>query len=223
MTLPIRYRARFPGAYVCVCSSRSVRWRRRCLSLYVSGLFAARVPFSLDPGASKSPGRLRQCSDRTPKTPMRRSTPSFALSSVVESSQPDDGGQSTTLLLVAFPLPSCSLLAGPDAAISPRTRTKSRLARVSFCPVSFNFRGPTDKRNQTANIFPGYPSQFSSTESASARSCSRNTPEYTCEFAFSSAKSMWGRWFHEELAKNQRSRERQVWSSFHLRLILITL
>lgn len=124
-----------------VCLSTCCAYSRRaCLSLSTWGL--------------KSPGRLRQCSDRTPKTPMGRSTPSSALSSVVESSQPDDGGQSTTLLLVAFPLPSCSLLAGPDAAISPRTRTKSRLARVSFCPVSFNFRGPTEKKSNGEH-FPG--------------------------------------------------------------------
>lgn len=137
MTLPIRYRARFPGVYVCV------RVARLCVLLVLSGgdagvclstccAYSPRACLSLSTWGLKSPRRLRQCSDRTPKTPMRRSTPSSALSSVVESSQPDDGGQSTTLLLVAFPLPSCSLLAGPDAAISPRTRTKSRLARVSF-------------------------------------------------------------------------------------------
>ncbi|EZA50733.1 hypothetical protein X777_10783, partial [Ooceraea biroi] len=39
---------------------------------------------------------------------------------------PDDGGRSATLLLVAFPLPSRSLLAGPDAAISPRPDTRTK-------------------------------------------------------------------------------------------------
>lgn len=167
MTLPIRYRTPLSGlVHVCVrvvlsvCLSRSVRWQRRCLSFYVLCLFAARVPFSLDPGASSSPPRrLRQCSDRAPKTPMRRSTPSSALSSVVESSQPDDGGRSTTLLLVAFPLPSRSLLAGPDAAISPRTRTKNRLACVIVLSCLVLSRlifavPPKKKKNRTASIFP---------------------------------------------------------------------
>jgi len=72
----------------------------------------------------------RQCTVRLPPP---------ASSSVVESSQPDDGGRSATLLLVAFPLPSRSLLAGPDAAISPRTRTKNRRLVSVVC-------GPTENR-----------------------------------------------------------------------------
>lgn len=81
-----------------------------------------------------------------------------ALSSVVESSQPDDGGQSTTLLLVAFPLPSRSLLAGPDAAISPCT--KNLVARVSSYLVSFNFRGPTERKAKRRAFSRGHTHQF---------------------------------------------------------------
>jgi len=63
--------------------------------------------------------RRRQCTARLPPP---------ASSSVVESSQPDDGDRSATLLLVAFPLPSRSLLTGPDA-ISPCTRSKNSSSR----------------------------------------------------------------------------------------------
>lgn len=175
MTLPIRYRACFPGVHVWV------QIVHLCVFLVLSGgdagvclstccVYSPRACLSLTTWGLKSSKRLRQCSDQVPKTPMRRSTPSFALSSVVESSQPDDGGQSTTLLLVAFPLPSRSLLAGPDTAISPCTRTKNRLyARVSSCSVLFNFRGPTEKK-PNGEHFPGGIYQFRSTKSA--RICS---------------------------------------------------
>lgn len=87
--------------------------------------------------------KRRQCAARLPPS---------ASSSVVESSQPDDGGRSATLLLVAFPLPSRSLLVGPDAAISPRTRTRKTARLV---------RGPTE--NYTAGIFRPASHSFAST------------------------------------------------------------
>lgn len=178
MTLPIRYRACLPGVYVWV------RIVHLCVFLVLSGgdagvclstrcAYSPRACLSLTIRGLKSSKRLRQCSDQVPKTPMRRSTPSSALSSVVESSQPDDGGQSTTLLLVAFPLPSRSLLAGPDTAISPCTRTKNRLARASSCPALFNFRSPIEKKKKkvakTKHSLGGI-YQFRSTKSA--RICS---------------------------------------------------
>lgn len=90
----------------------------------------------------KSPVELRLCSVGPRSRQCAVRLPPSASSSVVESSQPDDGGRSATLLLVAFPLPSRSLLAGPDAAISPRTHTKNRLVFVAVPP-----------KNRTAGIF----------------------------------------------------------------------
>lgn len=136
------------------------------MSFYVPCLLAQSLmpfsPGSLGPEASS--GILRLC----PVGPQRRQCavrlPPPASSSVVESSQPDDGGRSATLLLVAFPLPSRSLLAGPDAAISPRTRTKNRrLVTV--------VRGP---RKSHGGHFPG----------ARHVDFALVIARYTCEFAF---------------------------------------
>lgn len=111
-------------------ASRSVRWRRRCLSTCRArppqSLSLSLMPFSPGLRVLKSPVELRLCSVRPRRRQCTVRLPPPASSSVVESSQPDDGGRSATLLLVAFPLPARSLLAGPDAAISPRTRTKNR-------------------------------------------------------------------------------------------------
>lgn len=122
---------------------------------------------------------------------MRHSTPSSAFSSVVESSQPDDGGRSTTLLLVAFPLPSRSLLAGPDAAISPRTRTKNRLVLSRYRPAFWScliFTVPSKKKIPNDEDLPGTYVSFARKRKVlvlSVNSCSRNTRRvYTCEFAF---------------------------------------
>ncbi|EGI70890.1 hypothetical protein G5I_00316 [Acromyrmex echinatior] len=92
----------------------------------------------------KPPVELRLCLVRPRRRQCTARLPPLASSSVVESSQPDDGGRSATLLLVAFPLPSRSLLAGPDAAISPCTRTKNSSSRL---------RGPTEKPH--GGHFPG--------------------------------------------------------------------
>lgn len=192
--------ARFPGLCMCVCG-----WYCLCVFLVLSGgdagvclstccAYSTRACLSLSTrGPQVPPRRLRQCSDRAPKTPMRRSTPSSALSSVVESSQPDDGGRSTTLLLVAFPLPSRSLLAGPDAAISPRTRTKNRLACVIVlsCLVLSRliFAVPPKKKKEKPNgeHFPEAYVSFARERKVlvSARSPVLVTRiEYTCEFEF---------------------------------------
>lgn len=145
MTLQHRYRIRAPRVRALerlVLSGGATQ-----VSFYVPCLLAqSLVPFSPGFWVLKSPVKLRLC----PVGPRRRQCavrlPPSASSSVVESSQPDDGGRSATLLLVAFPLPSRSLLAGPDAAISPRTRTKNRRL-VSVV------RGPTENRH--GGHFPG--------------------------------------------------------------------
>ncbi|KYM84140.1 hypothetical protein ALC53_05517 [Atta colombica] len=91
----------------------------------------------------KLPVELRLCPVRPRRRQCTARLPPPASSSVVESSQPDDGGRSATLLLVAFPLPSRSLLTGPDA-ISPCTRSKNLSSRL---------RGPTEKSH--GGHFPG--------------------------------------------------------------------
>ncbi|KYN14300.1 hypothetical protein ALC57_13467 [Trachymyrmex cornetzi] len=90
----------------------------------------------------KPPVELRLCPVRPRRRQCTARLPPPASSSVVESSQPDDGGRSATLLLVAFPLPSRSLLAGPDAAISPCTRTKNSSSRRLVVSSSRSHRKP---------------------------------------------------------------------------------
>lgn len=172
MTLQHRYGTRVPLVYqresVSFCQvATQVSFYVPCLPAPVS-----LMPFSPGLRVLKSPVELRLCSVGPRRRQCAVRLPPSASSSVVESSQPDDGGRSATLLLVAFPLPSRSLLAGPDAAISPRTRTKNR--RLVFVAVP--------PKNRTAGIF-----RTQVTVSFARRGASYLpfviVIRYTCEFA----------------------------------------
>lgn len=131
----------------------------------------------------------------------------LALSSVVESSPSDDGGRSATLLLVAFPLPSRSLLAGPIAAISPRTR--KIVLSVNSARKIEKHDGHFPDRDVSSVSRRCFPSVFSNCTVSHTLAC-----EFAIIFYFQVPVDVRTRWFHEGLAKNQRSWERQVWSLF---------
>lgn len=141
--------ARFSRS-VCARASGSVRWRRRCLSATCRAcsraFLSAWVPVYDDEGPYP-----RQCGDRAPRTPMRRSTPSSVFVVGRRKLKRTDGGRSATLLLVAFPLPARSLLVEPEPRSRPR---KNRLVARERCPPHENrtkrrssFRFPSISRS----------------------------------------------------------------------------
>lgn len=158
---------------------RSVRWRRRCLSLYVLCLFSpcARVPFSLDPGASS----LREYYANARIGPERRQCTARSLLRLVvgrrklstrrwwsEHNAPA-GGFSTSIAQ------SSGRTGRRDLA--PHPHEKPSLVLSSLVSFSRSRRQKKIKRR----AFSRDTRQLRSTKSA--RSCSRII-EYTCEFAF---------------------------------------
>lgn len=160
------------GVYESARASRSVRWRRRCLSTCRAcspslSLSCLSLPVSLGPRVSAA--ELRLCPDRAPKTPMRRSTPSSSL--IVgcrklstwrwwsEHNAPA-GGFSTSIAQ------SSGRAGRRDLAPHPHEKPSSRL------------RDPTE--NRTAGYFPG----ATNFARRGARTSHSAITRYTCEFAF---------------------------------------
>lgn len=209
MTLQHRYRTRAPRVRefenVSFCQVATQ------VSFYVPCLLAqSLMPFSPGSLGPKASSGITPMPGRAPKTPMRRSTPSSGL--VVgrrklstwrwwSQRNAPAGGFSTSIAQ------SSGRTGRRDLAPHPHEKSSSRHSH------------PQSHRKSNGGIFRAHVN-FARARRARI-SCTRNRTVYLW-ICISSASRCEDGGFHEGLAKNERSRERQVWSSFHLFALQIT-